>query len=92
MFLLGVPRPGRGGMTQGSALVFAGGQGQQGSFLALPQATGGGGGVAPSQAARLLLLHCFTAGGGKPACEFFFHSFLFCQTYSLPLVKVLTGA
>lgn len=97
MFFLGVPRPGVGGgthMALGWCLLGVGGS--RDPFSGTPVDHGGGGGAAPSQAAWLLLLHCFTVGGvwrERPVDEFFFSPrFSFCQTYLLPLVKVLAGA
>lgn len=87
MFLLGVPR--RGGGDGALIWCLLGVGGSRDPFSGTPAEHGGGGGAAPSQAARLLLLRCFTVGG--EACEIFLSQFSFCQAYSLPLVKVLTG-
>lgn len=68
-------------------------KGSRDPFSGTPTAHGGSGGAAP---ARLLSFCCCTAlllgaGKRKPACDFlFFPQFCFCQTYMLPLVKVLT--
>lgn len=47
----------------GSGLVFEGGQGQQGSILWHSRRPWREWWGCPSQAAQLLLLHCFTLGG-----------------------------
>lgn len=68
------------GHTHGSGLVFAGGRGSRDPFSGTPADHGGGSGAAPSQAAWLLLLHCFTVGGvcgGKGLFMNIFFSMIF---------------
>lgn len=97
MFILGVPRPGVGGdtlMALGWCLL---GVGAAGILSLVLLQTMEGAVVLPP--ARLLGFCCCTAllWGGvwreRPVYEyFFFPRFSFCQTYLLPLVKVLGGA